>query len=504
MLKDNKHGRVLILTTHFMDEADILGDRIAIMAGGLIKCCGTSLFLKRRFGVGYNLIIAKENKDPNPAIEEFVFRRLSTAIKLSEVSSEITFQIPQNESEKFQDFFTELDNSLKTLRIKSYGVGVTTLEEVFLRVGRDEEESRIESVGPGSNNSKEEENNKENNETMSKHSKRSINKSDDDSNSEEYSIAEKHEVGTFNLFWLHFGALFVKRWLISLRQVKSFLLEIIIPIILIITGLALSNSPFFKNSPSITFDSSLYPTPQNLYYSKLDTVTDDAGLTKYLGHYSSLSDDWEITKLDDITKLANFTSNLEKHETNVFDTNKGYDKDINNAGSQLFYTLDTVNTPNQIRIVAFSNGFGRDTVAFNMQNILESTIGLVSSDIKFSTKGYPFPLTATAVAGAKAGSGSIVAFLFAIAFSMIPASVVSQIVAERESNVKHQQMISGASLSSYWISNYVVDFMRCLIPITVAISFVYVFNVDLPDAWILFLLFAACIHPFTYATSFFI
>lgn len=49
-----------------MDEADILGDRIAIMAHGTVKCCGSSLFLKNRFGVGYNLIIAKRSRDPAP------------------------------------------------------------------------------------------------------------------------------------------------------------------------------------------------------------------------------------------------------------------------------------------------------------------------------------------------------------------------------------------------------------------------------------------------------
>ena len=34
MLKKNKNGKIVILTTHYMDEADILGDRIAIMAEG--------------------------------------------------------------------------------------------------------------------------------------------------------------------------------------------------------------------------------------------------------------------------------------------------------------------------------------------------------------------------------------------------------------------------------------------------------------------------------------
>lgn len=46
MLKKNKQGRIIILTTHYMDEADILGDRIAIMAEGKVQCTGSSLFLK--------------------------------------------------------------------------------------------------------------------------------------------------------------------------------------------------------------------------------------------------------------------------------------------------------------------------------------------------------------------------------------------------------------------------------------------------------------------------
>lgn len=50
ILRKFKDNRTMILSTHFMDEADLLGDRIAIMAEGVVKCCGTSLFLKKAFG----------------------------------------------------------------------------------------------------------------------------------------------------------------------------------------------------------------------------------------------------------------------------------------------------------------------------------------------------------------------------------------------------------------------------------------------------------------------
>ena len=58
IIQANKQGKVTLLTTHFMDEADILGDRIGIVAKVLMKCCGSSPFLKACLGIGYHLDIA--------------------------------------------------------------------------------------------------------------------------------------------------------------------------------------------------------------------------------------------------------------------------------------------------------------------------------------------------------------------------------------------------------------------------------------------------------------
>lgn len=59
LLETEKNGRTILLTTHFMDEADVLGDRIAIMSGGSLACSGTPFFLKKKFGTGYQLVIKK-------------------------------------------------------------------------------------------------------------------------------------------------------------------------------------------------------------------------------------------------------------------------------------------------------------------------------------------------------------------------------------------------------------------------------------------------------------
>jgi ATP-binding cassette subfamily A (ABC1) protein 3 len=95
LLKTYKNDRIIILTTHFMDEADYLGDRIGIMGEGKMICCGSSIYLKNRFGVGYNLTFVKENAtaDGNP-IFNIVKKHIPHANILSNVAADLSIQLP--------------------------------------------------------------------------------------------------------------------------------------------------------------------------------------------------------------------------------------------------------------------------------------------------------------------------------------------------------------------------------------------------------------------------
>ena len=53
--KKLKKDKIVILTTHAMEEADILSSRIAVIVDGELKCIGTSLYLKNKYGDGYRL-----------------------------------------------------------------------------------------------------------------------------------------------------------------------------------------------------------------------------------------------------------------------------------------------------------------------------------------------------------------------------------------------------------------------------------------------------------------
>ena len=111
MLKEHKKDRVILLTTHYMDEADILGDRIGVMHNGKMTCLGTSMFLKNRFGVGYVMTIEKSTPDENDKIEPFMLEHLGPNVQIvSEIAGEMTVQIPNEYASKFKDFFEDFDD----------------------------------------------------------------------------------------------------------------------------------------------------------------------------------------------------------------------------------------------------------------------------------------------------------------------------------------------------------------------------------------------------------
>ena len=58
-----KPGRTIVLSTHHLDEADLLSDRLAIISSGKLQCVGTTMYLKRKYGEGYNLVIESVQKE---------------------------------------------------------------------------------------------------------------------------------------------------------------------------------------------------------------------------------------------------------------------------------------------------------------------------------------------------------------------------------------------------------------------------------------------------------
>lgn len=135
MLKKYKKDRIIILSTHYMDEADFLGDRIGIMGNGKLLTCGSSLFLKNNYGIGYNLTIVKEDAEfPSKDITDIVKKHVPNGTLDGDISRELKYVLPTGDSPKFEEMFKDLEDNKKKLGISNFGISLSTLEEVFLKV----------------------------------------------------------------------------------------------------------------------------------------------------------------------------------------------------------------------------------------------------------------------------------------------------------------------------------------------------------------------------------
>ncbi|XP_036410765.1 retinal-specific phospholipid-transporting ATPase ABCA4-like [Megalops cyprinoides] len=180
LLLKYRSGRTVILSTHHMDEADLLGDRVAIISKGRLHCCGSPLFLKTCFGAGFYLTLVrrmrelrprqrKENEcdcasecscncstctrhkeeslnPPQPVeraidgdlenITNLIHHHVPEARLLEMIGQEVTYLLP-NKDFKFRAYaslFRELEETLGDLGLSSFGVSDTSLEEIFLKV----------------------------------------------------------------------------------------------------------------------------------------------------------------------------------------------------------------------------------------------------------------------------------------------------------------------------------------------------------------------------------
>ena len=79
------------------------------MAEGLLKCVGSSLFLKQRHGNGYTLAVTKTTPHDAHELAAFVLERVPEALVTSNVGTEISFRLPARQRALYAALFRELE-----------------------------------------------------------------------------------------------------------------------------------------------------------------------------------------------------------------------------------------------------------------------------------------------------------------------------------------------------------------------------------------------------------
>ncbi|KAF3817316.1 hypothetical protein GH733_011716, partial [Mirounga leonina] len=133
LLKYGKSNRVTVFSTHFMDEADILADRKAVISQGMLKCVGSSIFLKSKWGIGYRLSMYIDRYCATEALSSLVKQHIPGATLLQQNDQQLVYSLPLKDMDKFAGLFSALDTH-SNLGVISYGVSMTTLEDVFLKL----------------------------------------------------------------------------------------------------------------------------------------------------------------------------------------------------------------------------------------------------------------------------------------------------------------------------------------------------------------------------------
>lgn len=433
MLKVYKKDKLVILTTHYMDEADYLGDRIGIMGDGKLITCGSSLFLKKKFGVGYDLTIIFLESDIEKinTVRKLISENVKGCKEVNLIGLELKYQQPNETSPVFEKLFKELEDRKEELEIQSFGVSLTTLEEVYLKVAR-LGDCRVPEP-----------------KSMNENKKEADNKSLVDKNSVPDKELAEIRVKT-GIFWMHFVALVKKRLIYFRKDRNGIACEIILPSFIVVMALQFTLLNFWSDSPDLR----LLP---------------DYGAKKYQFYYGSSDSSWPVlfaginNSYDKVASLDDCSANIDTTNFQSCLLDNTPKKRTYNLFDYFGMTFDSTNK--QYSYVTFTNstyplvGFIAQTLMDDQ--IIKSATGNSAASLKANL--HPMGQSRFQINNDQVSDAIQSSLIFGMAFALIPSGIIVYIVKERENNVKHQQIVSGVSLISYWLSNFVVDYLKWLI-----------------------------------------
>ena len=488
ILKRQSDNKIIILTTHYMEEASVLGNRIGIINLGKMKCIGTPLFLIEKFGKYMNITLNKEEGAVNDDICQFITQNAGEA-KFESLSEEILARIPKSIFNKenglsLNQFFEELDNNLEELKVKSYSVSMPTLEDVFLNVAQDDDNVRF-SV------------------------RLDMQKVNDKT------LFEFNYLDTFSYFgklFSDFGSNFVRRYYLIIRDKKGIIMEILCPIILVLIGCIISQVNFFYSTP--IFGSKDLPSlgKQKIFYSSLNKTVNKENY--FINDLTNVTSE-KLSSFDDCSEEINQNKTLAVHKfmetlyntTKESESTSDNDVDMNSENYLGYYgNMLILNEPNEgnknYEFVEFINsrvvqGVPLYTSAFLEQIIKKDSNNSVSVNYTHKVMGR----TAKQEMRSNGAAGTVVLFV-AIAYALIPANFITTIVRERSNNSKHLMKLSGMNMISYWIVNFIFELIKFYFTGGICLIIIIFFDYYTPYLVYFYLLYGPALIFMTYVLSF--
>ncbi|ESQ45796.1 hypothetical protein EUTSA_v10010112mg [Eutrema salsugineum] len=134
VIKRAKRHTAIILTTHSMEEAEFLCDRLGIFVDGKLQCIGNPKELKGRYGGSYVFAMTTSSEHEQD-VEMLVQGFSPNAKKIYHIAGTQKFEIPKKEV-RISEVFQAVEKAKSSFRVFAWGLADTTLEDVFIKVSK--------------------------------------------------------------------------------------------------------------------------------------------------------------------------------------------------------------------------------------------------------------------------------------------------------------------------------------------------------------------------------
>lgn len=506
LLQKERSNRTILLTTHFMDEADLLGDRIAIMSNGIVQCCGSSLFLKNKYGVGYHMVMVKSENCNVEIVTSVVKQYVGGACLENDVGLELSYILPKEESSQFESLFSHLEKHKQELGIDSYGASVTTLEEVFLKVKevndiQDEDETlskklyrRLSSKASTSKDTATEHASPSNGAGNAATTSLSVLEG---SVSNLRSVERNTGPKLFIQKWI---AMFMKRMLHSMRYKRAIITQLLMPGFWTLIAMVVAKTfPQPTDSPALTMNTEMFKN-NFVPYSDLERFNEsDEVINAYIKQFAN-------SKTSPINVTDKYNGNMTSYIIRTSENDIG---DFNTRNLVALTVEEAKKT--DLHLTAWFNNAAYHSTSVSL-NALNNAVYkyFTKSSGRITTINHPLPRTTSQSIDDlnRNGVGFNISFNILFGMAFLASSFVVFLVQEKASKAKHLQLVSGVSPFVYWSASFAWDMINYLIPVVLIIIIFAAFDVPaysgerLGYVTLLLLLYGWAIIPLVYLTSF--
>ncbi|XP_023284363.1 ATP-binding cassette sub-family A member 12 [Seriola lalandi dorsalis] len=559
----HKKQRTIILSTHHLDEAEVLSDRIAFLERGGLKCCGSPFHLKDKLGQGYKLTLTKKMQNlesekaiDNAELKAFIQAHVPEARLKEAQGGDLVYSLPpftSSNASSYRSLLTALDSNLDALQLGGYGISDTTLEEVFLQLTHGNTEAGLEN-GPLSIS-----------ETVSDTG--SIDSFPSDTSetlSDRIKLTGSSMVRGMALAWQQMAAILMKRFQHSRRDWKGLISQILLPVLFVVCAMGLGSiksdlrhypelelSPALYNiGPSYSFFRNQNPNSKQLVdtmmsFPGIDNAcfnkSDNSVCTRNTNNWSSRGNSSKPFSICKCTR-----------QEQVCDEDNFQPPHKRIPSSQIVYNLSGINVENYLVTTAndfIRNRYGGFDLGMQLPPDLQMDLRAVPknrtlSKVWFNPEGhhtmpaylsslnnlilrsnlpadkdprkYAISVSSHPYFGRADDEDAVVQGMLQIlvamcvltGFSITTASFAIYEVNEHHSGSKRLQHIAGVGEPFYWAVNFLYDMVIYMIPVALTVGVIAAFQIpafterqNLGAITLLLVLFGFATFPWMYLLS---